>query len=305
VKRKKRQVAEKNPIPGPKRDGETTTREAKATLPRKSAARASAQAVGTSPSPGDRRAGVTNGTTETAPPPKVLYEPSERERIALERQRARRAADLTPRIKMLEVTEQGASFVPDHPDIHVANKLLAEAFGTADLNFTYGLIGDIINGIIRDGKVDEVRLNFAVAVIKGIRPTDELEAMLAAQMAVVHTAMMLHGGLLYRTETMQHQEIVAGALSKLSRTYAMLMDTLKRYRSGGQQTVTVQHVSIGGQNVQAVVGDVNPAGSKARPKKSQQPPLALSDMQQPAMPIIEHPIRKKAPVRAGPHNDQE
>ena len=301
MKRKNRQVSEKNPIPGPKRDGETTAREAKATLPRKSAARASAQAVGTSPSSGDRGAGVTNGTTETAPPPKVLYEPSERERIALERQRARRETDVTPRIKVLG----GASFVPDHPDIHVANKLLAEAFGTVDLNFTYGLIGDIINGTIRDGKVDEGRLNFAVAVIKGIRPTDELEAMLAAQMVVVHTAMMLQGGLLYRTQTMQHQEIVASALSKLSRTYAMLMDTLKRYRSGGQQTVTVQHVSIGGQNVQAVVGDVNQAGSNARPKNSQQPPLALSDMQQPAMPIIEHPIRKKAPVRAGRHDDQE
>lgn len=84
-----------------------------------------------------------------------------------------------------------------------------------------------------------------LAVIKDIKPTDQFEAMLAAQMAAVHTATMMHAGLLYRTETLLHQDIVASSLNKCARTFAMLMETLKRYRTGGQQTVTVQHVSVG------------------------------------------------------------
>ena len=33
------------------------------------------------------------------------------------------------------------------------------------------------------------------------------------------------------------------ALNKLARTFATLVETLKKYRTGGEQRVTVQHVS--------------------------------------------------------------
>jgi hypothetical protein len=49
------------------------------------------------------------------------------------------------------------------------------------------------------------------------------------------------------------------ALNKLMRTFTNQMETLKRYRSGAQQTVKVEHVHVhdGGQ---AIVGNVETGG---------------------------------------------
>ena len=60
--------------------------------------------------------------------------------------------------------------------------------------------------------------------------------MLAAQMAAMHVAMIRNTELLYRTTGQQHQEIVSSSLNKCARTFAMQMETLKRYRTGRQQT---------------------------------------------------------------------
>ncbi len=42
------------------------------------------------------------------------------------------------------------------------------------------------------------------------------------------------------------------------RTFATQMETLKRYRTGGEQKVTVQHVSVS-EGGQAIVGNVTQA----------------------------------------------
>lgn len=57
------------------------------------------------------------------------------------------------------------------------------------------------------------------------------------------------------------------AFNKLAQTYVAQMEALKRYRTGGEQKVTVQHVSVndGGQ---AIVGDVVQA---PRPSNRQRP----------------------------------
>src|SRR5205807_8786289 len=47
--------------------------------------------------------------------------------------------------------------------------------------------------------------------------------------------------------------------NKLSRTYAMLVDALNRYRGKGQQKVTVEHVHVH-PGAQAVVGMVETPG---------------------------------------------
>ena len=49
------------------------------------------------------------------------------------------------------------------------------------------------------------------------------------------------------------------AYNKLARTYATQVEALRKYRNGGKQTVTVQHVNVedGGQ---AIVGNVEAGG---------------------------------------------
>jgi hypothetical protein len=58
--------------------------------------------------------------------------------------------------------------------------------------------------------------------------------------------------------------------NKLSRTYAVLLDTLNHHRGKGQQKVTVEHVHVhsGGQ---AVVGMVETPGGGFQPKSKEQP----------------------------------
>jgi hypothetical protein len=66
----------------------------------------------------------------------------------------------------------------------------------------------------------------------------------------------------------------------------MQMEALKRYRTGGEQKVTVQHVSVN-EGGQAIVGNVNQAASGTAAEKPVTTTPALSDARQQAMPIIE------------------
>ena len=71
-----------------------------------------------------------------------------------------------------------------------------------------------------------------------------------------------------------------------ARTYATQMEALKRYRTGGEQKVTVHHVSVN-EGGQAIVGNVNQAASGTAAGKPDTTTPALSDARQQAMPIIE------------------
>ena len=49
------------------------------------------------------------------------------------------------------------------------------------------------------------------------------------------------------------QDSASNAFNKLARTFAVELEALKRYRTGGEQRVTVQHVTVneGGQAIAA------------------------------------------------------
>jgi hypothetical protein len=64
---------------------------------------------------------------------------------------------------------------------------------------------------------------------------------------------------LNHVETVPQQDAAERALNKLARTFATQLEALKRYRTGGQQKVLVEHVTVhkGGQ---AIVGNVSHGG---------------------------------------------
>ena len=101
---------------------------------------------------------------------------------------------------------------------------------------------------------------------------------------------------LAHVETIQQQDSAERALNKLARTFAMQMEALKRYRTGGEQKVTVQHVSVN-EGGQAIVGNVNQAAGGAAAKKRVITTPALSDARQQAMPIIETTPAQVVPLR--------
>ena len=87
--------------------------------------------------------------------------------------------------------------------------------------------------------------------------------MLAAQMAAVHNATMASARQLKVAETPLQQDSAERTFNKLARTFVAQMEALKRYRTGGEQNVTVKHVTVndGGQ---AIVGNVTPGGRGVR-----------------------------------------
>ncbi len=157
-------------------------------------------------------------------------------------------------------TENGVDkFSIDHPDKMLGLNLLMEATGTTDVKFLHGLIGQLVNAGSKNGKPVEDDVNFVLAVVKGVEPRDQFEAMLAAQMAAVHTQTMSSACRLANVDTIQQQDSAERAFNKLARTFTMQIEAFKRYRTGGQQKVTVEHVTVnaGGQ---AIVGNVAHGG---------------------------------------------
>jgi hypothetical protein len=234
---------------------------------------------------------------------KPKYQPTERERAVLRKQAQRREAE-TPALRV-EVLSNGATLLVDHPDETVGRELLMEALGTANAHFSGGLLHTLCTAAsaTKGSRLDQDWFNFMLAVITGIKPNDQLEAMLAAQMAAIHIAMMTFTQRLGTVENIPQQDSAERALNKLARTFTTQMETLKRYRTGGQQNVTVHHVSVsdGGQ---AIVGNVTRAANDTALEKPNATP-ALADERQPAMESIGKPEHSPVLLRRGQKDDDQ
>jgi hypothetical protein len=89
--------------------------------------------------------------------------------------------------------------------------------------------------------------------------------MLAAQIAAIHSLTMEFAARLANAGDLAWRDSAERTLNKLARTFAAQVETLKRYRVGGEQKVTVQHVSVsdGGQ---AIVGNLTHRGAGSSEK---------------------------------------
>ena len=217
------------------------------------------------------------------------HKPAEREPAAVIGQRAGRA----PRVK---ISNDGdiPVVMPDHPNKAIGCALLMQAIGTTDADFLNGFLYQLADAASRGSKSDEQRINFMLSVVEGIKPRDHIEAMLAAQMAAVHMATMAVAGQLANAENIAQQDSAERAFGKLARTFSAQTEALKRYRTGGEQKVTVQHVTVG-EGGQAIVGNVTQ--DTRRPNQTAASPALLPDARIASMPSIkERP--QKAPVPA-------
>ena len=117
--------------------------------------------------------------------------------------------------------------------------------------------------------------------------------MLAAQMAAVHMALMQSSRSMVDSETLAQHETAERSFNRLTRTFVAQTEGLKRYRSGGEQRVSVQHVTVS-EGGQAIVGNVTQG--QGAPTASAASPLAVPDAKMVSMPIIEskQPARVKA-----------
>jgi hypothetical protein len=182
-------------------------------------------------------------------------------------------------------------------EVSSRKQVALESLGTTDQGFLDGLLGELAALTSSDGEIDDGQLEFALSIVRGIKPQDQMESLVAAHIAAAHIISMRSAERVVNTMSMPDRESSQQAFNKSTRTLVALLEGLKRYRSGGQQTVTVQHVHVG-EGGQAIVGQVTQAQTEAQSKKAAAAatPLLTDAKAVPMAPI--DASRTKLPVAA-------
>lgn len=196
------------------------------------------------------------------------YKPKPHEVSAVKRTLARR--EKTPPKARFKVSHpKGQTTIDsDHPDMACNYVLLADMLGTCDSDLAEGLLTQLANVAQTGDALTSADLNAMVSVVGGIAPRDPTEALLACQMAAIHKATMNAARRLNRSNTIEQQDSASNMLNKLARSFAAQMEALKRYRSSGEQSIRVQHVTVN-EGGQAIVGNVQSGGGGVQKNASQ------------------------------------
>lgn len=132
-------------------------------------------------------------------------------------------------------------------------------FATGNEEVFTGLLRQLVELGSQNMATDVAASNFALGFVDAMEPRDAAESLLLTQMAATHRASMMMARRLNLAKTVQQQDSAERALNKLLRSYSAQMETLKRYRSKGQQVVRVERVTVE-TGAQAVVGNVTHGG---------------------------------------------
>jgi hypothetical protein len=168
-------------------------------------------------------------------------------------------------------------------------------------SFSNILAGQVCNAIwTAHSTLDEhkAQMQACLGGMAGVGPKDEVEGMLAAQMVALHNAAME----CFRRAMIQEQPFPGrqqnlSFANKLSRTFALHMETLDKHRGKGQQTVRVEHVTVnaGGQ---AIVGNVQGGGGVSQKSEDQSHANKLAYAPKPAMRSAFEAEREAVPERS-------
>lgn len=161
-----------------------------------------------------------------------------------------------PKLPRLEINEKEQKLsLSDVPEDYF------EQFGLIKPESVSVLLEQIINSSIEQNSSDfNKNANAALEMFHGINPTDKIESMLAIQMIACHNiALYMCKKTLLKEQTIDGINNNVNRTTKLMRTFATQMEAFKKYRTGGKQTIQVQHININ-EGGQAVVGDVNKRG---------------------------------------------
>jgi hypothetical protein len=161
------------------------------------------------------------------------------------------------RVKLERINCDVAKSLPPDGDQQVWLDRLMTACGSPSPDFVQATLFQLQAAArLPNSGLSETALNAALAMIESEQPRGEAECAVVVQMACLHSATMAvlgrlgggHGG-------DRHVLAAATAVSRLSRTFAILVETLRRLRAGGSQIIRIERVDVrdGGQ---AVIGNL-------------------------------------------------
>ncbi|EIM26645.1 hypothetical protein MicloDRAFT_00031940 [Microvirga lotononidis] len=223
----------------------------------------------------EKKQGKSAATKAAVPaPPKAA--PTERDK----RESLDAKARILSRRKRVQVksTGEGSKMELDamHSDFEGWSAQLKDAFGTTSHDFMARSMALLGTAMQRSGNGRAEGINAGLAVVAGVRPENETEAMLAVQMAATHEAAMSMLDIARGNGTVPAIQAAGGLAVKLLRTYTAQIEALAKLRRGGEQTVRVEHVHVypGGQ---AIVGNVSNHGGGGGTQQSGDQPHAPID----------------------------
>lgn len=108
---------------------------------------------------------------------------------------------------------------------------VARMLGSENVGFANGLLKQMMNAGTVGAVEDMEGTDFIVGVVLGIGPRDELEALLATQIAAVHLANLRQQRQLITADNILKSESAGRTMAKLSRTFMEQLDALERLRS--------------------------------------------------------------------------
>jgi len=161
------------------------------------------------------------------------------------------------RVKLERINCDVSRSLPPDGDRQIWIDRLKAALGTASMEFVEATLFQLQAAArLPNSGVSEIAVNAALSMIESEQPRNETECAIVIQMACVHSATMVvlgrigggHGG-------DRHVLAAATAASRLSRTFAILVETLRRLRTGSSQVIRIERVDVreGGQ---AVIGNI-------------------------------------------------
>jgi hypothetical protein len=167
------------------------------------------------------------------------------------------------RVKLERINADVSRSLPPDDDRPAWIERLKAALGTASIEVIDATLYQLQAAarLPNSGGVCAIAVNAALAMIESEQPKGETECAIVLQMATIHSATMAVLGRLNSAYGHRNVLAAATAVSRLSRAFAILVETLRRLRNGGSQYVRVEHVHIE-SNAQAVIGNFQREASK-------------------------------------------
>ncbi|WP_404292123.1 hypothetical protein ACD578_07810 [Microvirga sp. RSM25] len=178
---------------------------------------------------------------------------------------------------MRVITGQSANGEPrldaSHSDVGGWVDRLTDMFGSSSSSFAIEQLQLLMKmtGANLSPEAEEMAVNAMLATIAGAQPQNEMEGLLAVQMAATHQIAMTLLSRIGRAEQIPVLESNGNMAVKLLRVTKEHAEAIAKMRRGGNQTVRVEHVHVhsGGQ---AIVGTItHPGGEGGDWKPADQP----------------------------------
>jgi hypothetical protein len=180
-------------------------------------------------------------------------------------------AQSPPRVRNAQSTRNSGQVAVD-----LDSNTLAKVFGVGVPEIAARLLSQLVNVLQPDpsGPVDTTMIRTAIALIKGFKPADAIEATTVTMLvAAQHAAMDMARRALHPEQTPAGRQMYMGLSLKAMRTFAQLLEGLNHGRGKGvTQRVIVERINVepGGRAVVAAM-QVHPGGQIESEYQSQEP----------------------------------